>query len=29
MDICGHAVTVTDSYTSFSHSKKQMMLSLY
>jgi len=29
MDICGHAVTATDGYTSFSHSKKQTMLPLY
>jgi len=28
MDICVHAVTVTDSYTSFSDTNKQIVLSL-
>jgi len=29
MDICVHAITVTDSYTAFSDTSKQIVLSLY
>ena len=29
MGVCVHAISVTDNYTSFSHSNKQVMLSPY